>query len=136
KRIKQPLPIRELTADQIRKYDCGRNFQIAFPKQKRIGRVSVPTLDLFLKWANKNAPKLFLLLEIKVTVGPGASGTGIAAEEYAGVIDELLKKHLAWNRTILQSSNLIVIEIAKLFAPDLPLSVVEYNEKEFYRVAE
>lgn len=91
--------IREMTLDQLKKWDCGAKANPDFPKQKAIPGTRVPTLDEVFQ-ATKAAPVQYNI-ETKIFADkPSLTPT---PEKFAELVLAVVRKHGLESRTILQS---------------------------------
>lgn len=124
-----PISIRSLTYDQIQKYDCGSMQNPRFPEQSPIPGTRIPSLETFLVWAKKHAPRLEYNIETKMT----APSPELVADPklFAEKVIAVLKKHGAIQKTILQSFDFRTLRAAHVSEPKLRLSCLFENSKSF-----
>lgn len=129
KPLTAPIPIRSLKVKQLEAFECGSVAQARFPEQKQIPGTPIPTLDGLLTWWKKNAGKLEMNIETKMS-----------AEDpkwipdptlFARKVIEALRKHGAVGKTILQSFDFRTLTAAQKIEPTLRLSCLFEESKSF-----
>jgi glycerophosphoryl diester phosphodiesterase len=129
KAIGAPIPIRSITAKELSQFECGIIAQERFPDQKQIAGVPMPSLDTFLTWKKKNAPKLEMNIETKMTADDPKWIPD--PEHFARRVIDTLKHHGAVDKAILQSFDFRTLAAAKKIDPKLRLSALFETEKDF-----
>lgn len=129
KPITAPIPIRSLRALELAQFECGAIAQARFPEQKQIAGVPIPTFEAFLQWKAKNAPKLEMNIETKMTADDPKWIPDPAL--FATRVIELLRKHGVVEKAILQSFDFRTLAAAKKIEPKLRLSCLFETEKDF-----
>ncbi len=122
------IPIRTLTFAEIQKFDCGSRPNPKFPEQKAVPS-KFTSLEQFLVWAKKHALKLAYNIETKMT----APREELIAPPklFAKTVEQLLRKHGAIDKTILQSFDFRTLREAKTLNPKLRLSCLFENTPNF-----
>ncbi len=106
-----PSVIRELTLEQVRKWDCGSRKNAHFPKQRSVPGAQVPTLDEVLALAGRGS----FGFNIEPKIFRGRPRRTPPRGEYARVPLGAIRRHGLEFRAIAQSSDLgIPIEIKRL----------------------
>ncbi|MBI4402525.1 MAG: hypothetical protein HY537_00095 [Deltaproteobacteria bacterium] len=119
KPVSKPIPIRQLSAQEVSLYDCGSLGNPKFPEQKRLAS-SIPTLESIIIWIKNEAPRLWLNIETKFN----AKDTNLfpPVETFTAKIIELLRNYNIVDQTILQSFDFRSLVFAKKLEPRLRLS--------------
>jgi glycerophosphoryl diester phosphodiesterase len=129
KPILAPIPIRSITAKELGQFECGMVPQERFPDQKQIAGVPMPTLESFLIWKKKNAPKLEMNIETKMTADDPKWIPD--PEFFARRVIATLKQNGGVEKAILQSFDFRTLAAAKKLEPRLRLSALFEHEKGF-----
>lgn len=115
-----PKAIREMTLEELRKWDCGAKVNPEFPKQKAIAGTRVPTLDEVFT-ATKGA-KVEYNIETKIyrkkpelTPSP---------EEFVRLFLDVVRKHHLEERVILQSFDSRTLIVMRRLEPRIRLSAL------------
>jgi glycerophosphoryl diester phosphodiesterase len=112
--------IRELTLEQVRRWDCGGTRNPAFPRQQLVPGARIPTLDEVFRLSSKG--NFEFNIETKIT----AARPELAPppEEFARLVLEQVRKHRLESRVILQSFDFRTLVAMKKLAPELRLSAL------------
>lgn len=114
KKIEQPLYIHEMTVSEIQKYDCGSLINPRFPKQVPSPKEKLPTFEEVLSLVNtyekSQNTKYKLNVEIKVHNDYIKKNTPRMVKELIAAV----KKHKIYDRTVLQSFDINVIDQARV----------------------
>lgn len=115
-----PKAIREMTLDQLRKWDCGAKANPEFPKQKAIPGTRIPTLDEVFQ-ATK-ASRVEYNIETKIspdkpqfTPNPGA---------FADLVVKMIRQHGLESRVIVQSFDPRTLVAMSTKAPEIRRSML------------
>lgn len=129
KKVSVPIPIRSLTAKQLKRYDCGSVKNPLFPEQQQVKGTPMPTLEELLDWVSKNAPQVDLNIETKMD----AANPSMNPEPkfFVEKMLELLHKYHLVDRSILQSLDFRTLVEAKKLEPSLRLSALVEFDKNF-----
>lgn len=129
KPVDPPIAIHLLKASEIAEYDCGSTPNPRFPEQQQIKNTPKPTLEQLFRWAKEAAPHIQFNIETKM-VAPKKEWIA-DPEIFVTKTLELLRKYHLIDRTILQSFDPRTLEVAKKKAPELRLSYLFEDEKDF-----
>ncbi|MBC7926528.1 MAG: glycerophosphodiester phosphodiesterase [Bryobacteraceae bacterium] len=125
-------PIRELTLDEVRKYDCGAKQNPSFPSQKTVPFTRMPTLDEVFEAAK--ASKVDFNIETKIL--PDKPELTPTPEEFVTLVLAVIRKHQLEKRVILQSFDFRTLRAMKKIAPEIRLSALYAGEpKDFVAIA-
>jgi glycerophosphoryl diester phosphodiesterase len=113
-RITSPLAIRTLTIEQVRALDCGTLPNPRFPRQKRVPKARIPTLEEVLLLAKKH-PKARLNIETKIE--PAHPELTPPPDRFAELVVDLVAKHGMIERSVIQSFDRRTLIAAKKRAP-------------------
>jgi glycerophosphoryl diester phosphodiesterase len=108
--------IREMTLEQVRKWDCGALKNAAFSRQKPVPGTRIPTLEEVLALAPKG--KFHFNIELKMS--PETPQYTPAPEEFVRLVVDLVRKHKLESRTLIQSFDFRATRAAKALAPEIP----------------
>ncbi|MEO8128955.1 MAG: glycerophosphodiester phosphodiesterase [Bryobacteraceae bacterium] len=124
--------IRELTLDELRKYDCGTLKNRNFPSQQPVPGTRIPTLDEVLTLAAPS--KVEFNIETKIFAARPEYTP--APEEFARLMLAEIRKHHLESRVILQSFDFRTLHAMKRLAPEIRLSALyEGAAKDFVAIA-
>src|SRR5580704_1982475 len=84
-----PRPIRELTLEELERWDCGAAANPRFPKQTPIPGARVPTLDQVLDLADRGD----FVFNIEVKSYPENPALAPAPERFAELVQQAIRRH-------------------------------------------
>jgi glycerophosphoryl diester phosphodiesterase len=124
--------IRELTLEQLRRWDCGALQNPEFPHQKPVPGARIPTLDEVLALA----PRGDFLFNIETKISPDKPQFTPSPEEFARLVLEAVRRRgLVW-RVMLQSFDFRTLHAMRKLAPEIPLAALYgRGERDFVSVA-
>lgn len=129
-KLEKPLPIRELTLAELRKYDCGSLVNPKYPRQLAVPGTPMPTLDELFSFVAKsgfeNADKVEYNIETKLF--PYEPELTPAPAEFARLVVEVIKKHKLEKRVMVQSFDVRTLKAVKKLAPAVRTSQLTYEE--------
>lgn len=133
KKPRRPIPVLHLRAEEIRRFDCGRNFQIAFPRQVRREPAPVLLFDEFLEWARAEAKGIELFVELKI---PGDKPRLVPSRQrFAEAVVERLDRYALSSRAIVQSFDFKILDAVKKASSGQRLSYLFWREPRFVELA-
>ncbi len=115
-----PKAIREMTLEQLKKWDCGAKVNPEFPKQKAIAGTRVPTLDEVFE-ATK-AAKVEYNIETKIPKNKPELAP--SPEEFVRLFLQVVRKHHLEERVILQSFDHRTLIAMRQMEPKIRLSAL------------
>ncbi len=118
-----PLVIRQMTLEELRRWDCGSKKNKAFPDQVPVPGARVPTLSEVLSLANRG--KFHFNIETKSF--PKNPEYTPPPEEFARLMAAEIRKHKLEARSIVQSFDYRTLHAMKKIAPEIRLSALEMN---------
>ncbi|PKM98417.1 MAG: glycerophosphodiester phosphodiesterase [Elusimicrobia bacterium HGW-Elusimicrobia-3] len=129
KRLDKPVPLRDLTLAQLKKYDCGTLLNPKFPQQIEVPGTPMPTLDEVFELVEKSgyaaAPKVEFNIETKIF--PYDPDLSPSPEEFARLVTDVVKKHGMEARVIVQSFDVRTLRAVKKLAPAIRTSQLTYE---------
>ena len=126
------LAIRELTLEQLKRFDCGSLKNPAQPKQKPVPGTKIPTLDEVLELATRG--KFEFNIETKISAKHPQLAP--SPEEFAKLVLDAVRRHKIEDRIILQSFDFRTLHAMKKLAPKMRLSALyEGSPKSFVTIA-
>lgn len=129
KKLANPVPLRELTLAQIKKYDCGALPNPKFPQQIEVPGTPMPTLDEVFELVKKSgypaAAKVEFNMETKIF--PSEPELSPSPEEFARLVTEAVKKHGMEARVMVQSFDVRTLRAVKKLAPAIRTSQLTYE---------
>jgi glycerophosphoryl diester phosphodiesterase len=118
-RLKAPIAIRTLTLEEVQSYDCGSLPNPRFPRQKRIPKTKMPSLEEVVLLAKKH-PTARLNVETKIV--PSQPDLTPDAQRFAELVVAILAKHGMIERSTVQSFDRRTLIAAKKCAPKLSIA--------------
>ncbi|HAF94798.1 MAG: hypothetical protein A2021_03100 [Elusimicrobia bacterium GWF2_52_66] len=123
-KIKKPEPIRSLTLEEVKKYDCGSIPDSEFPRQVPVPGTKIPTLgEMFVMVEASRYPaaaKVIFNMETKIF--PAEPQLAPSPAEFAKMVTEIVKKYGMEKRTIVQSFDVRTLREIKKIAPEIRTS--------------
>ena len=124
--------IRELTFEEVRKWDCGATRNPAQPRQQPVPGTRMPSLDEVFDLA----PKGNFEFNIETKSFPDHPELTPPPEEFARMVLEKVRAHHLESRVILQSFDFRTLRAMKKLAPEIRLSALyEGSPKSFVEIA-
>lgn len=117
-------PIRQLTLQQVKQYDCGAKANPAYPKQKPVPGTRIPTLDEVLALAPRGAFEF----NIETKISLDKPELAPSPEEFARLLIAAIRRHKLGSRTMVQSFDFRTLHAMKKLAPAIRRSAL-YNGK-------
>ena len=96
---KEPIPIRTLTFDQVRQYDCGTRKNPSFPKQVPVPGARIPSFEEALELLKPM--KVDLMIETKMA--PPGSPHEVDPKHFVELLYRTVSRYGIADRVILQS---------------------------------
>jgi len=126
------LTIRELTFDELCRYDCGSRANPRYPKQRPVPGARIPSLDEVLDlWRLGD-----FLFNIEVKSFP-APELAPAPAEYARMLLQRLAAHRLERRVLVQSFDFRILAEVRQQNASIPLAALwEYPERNLIELAE
>jgi len=129
--LAQPIPVRQLTMEEIGQFDCGSVPQSAFPKQTQVPGTRIPSLEALLLWAQRSAPQIGFNVEMKLSKDdPDAPDP----EDFAKRVLSLLDRFGVLSRCIVQSFDFRPLAVVRKLRPELLVSYLFENEMDFAEI--
>ncbi len=116
-----PRPIREMTLEEVRAFDCGSKPNPAFPKQQPVKGARIPTFDEVLKLASRGGTFGF---NIELKISAAKPQLTPPPEEFARMVVEAVRRHKLERRVIVQSFDFRTVSALKQAGPELTLSAL------------
>jgi len=125
------VPVRELTFDELGRYDCGSRANPRFPKQRPAPGARIPSLDEVLDlWRLGD-----FLFNIEVKSFP-APELAPAPPEYARMLLERIAAHRLLRRVLVQSFDFRVLAEVRRVDASVPLAALwEWPERDAIELA-
>ncbi len=124
-RSKGEIPIRSLSLDEVRRYDCGSLIDPIFKEQKRIPGEKIPTLKEVLTLLSSDKSKnLKVGLNIELKSLPARPDLSPSPEKFASLLIKLLRQHNMVNRTIVQSFDHRTLHAVRKLEPKISLAIL------------
>jgi len=115
-----PTVIREMTLEQLRRWDCGAIRNPDYPKQQTIPGTRVPTLDEVLALA----PRGGFEFNIETKIFRDEPHLAPAPEEFARLLVETIRRHKLTERVMIQSFDFRTLHAAARLAPEIRRSAL------------
>ncbi len=116
----EPIPVRQLSVDQLKRYDCGAIQHPKFPTQQVQPGLTLITLDEFFEWVLAYDGELGFNVELKFA--PQADEAEL--REAAAVMAATLQRHGVSSRTIVQSFRPEVLPMVRALDQEVRLSAL------------
>lgn len=107
--------IREMTLEQLKRWDCGARTNPGFPKQQAVPGTRVPTLDEVLQLAGRGSFEF----NIETKIFPDKPHLTPSPEEFARLLVEAIRRHKLESRVIIQSFDFRTLVAAEKLAPEI-----------------
>jgi glycerophosphoryl diester phosphodiesterase len=113
-------PIRELTLEQVRQYDCGSLKPKTFPQQKAVPGTRIPTLDEVLDLAKSSNVRF----NIEIKSNEKWKDLTPSPDEISRMVAETVRKHKLERRAMVQSFDFRVVKAMRAVAPSLTVAAL------------
>jgi len=115
KRLEKAIPIRSLTFEELRKYDCGSLPNPKFPRQVPVPGTPMPSLDeVFSLVENSTYPAAAKAgFNIETKIFPSQPELSPAPAEFAKLVMDVVSKHHMGKRVIVQSFDVRTLKEVK-----------------------
>lgn len=126
-------PIRSLTLEQVKRYDCGTLKHPDFPRQQPVPGARKPTLDEVLALAPRGA------FDFNIETKIDARHPELAPEPaaYARLVVDAIRRHHLEKRVIVQSFDFRTLAEVKKLAPEIRLSALYAGlPKDFVKIGQ
>src|SRR5262249_30854787 len=124
--------IREMTLQQLRKWDCGKRANPAFPKQQAVPGTPVPSLEEVFALASRG--KFQFNIETKIFVAKPELTP--SPEEFSQLLADAIRKHALVDRVIVQSFDFRTLHAMKRILPQVRISALyENGSRDFVSIA-
>jgi glycerophosphoryl diester phosphodiesterase len=117
--------IRELTFEELRRWDCGSLVNPQFPKQKPVPNIHIPALEQVLALANRGT----FLFNIEAKISKDHPQYTPPPERFADLLLQAIDRHKLRSRVIVQSFDFRILQAMKKLAPDIRLAALDEDEK-------
>jgi glycerophosphoryl diester phosphodiesterase len=125
------VPIRSLTLQQLREYDCGSKKNPRFSEQIPVPGARIPTLDEVFDLGYGNAVKF----NVETKIFADKPDLTPSPEDFAALILKSVKSHGLEKRFILQSFDPRTLRAMKKLAPELPRAALFEKQRDWMEVA-
>lgn len=127
-----PVAIRELTLEQVKRWDCGALKNPDFPKQEPVPGTPKPTLDEVFALAPRGA----FDFNIETKIDPKRPALAPEPAAFARLVVDAVRKHHLEKRVIVQSFDFRTLHEIKKLAPEIRLSALYAGlPKDFVTIA-
>jgi len=117
--------IRELTFEELQRWDCGSLINPRYPRQTPIPGARIPSLDQVLKLAG--CGRFLFNIELKISaLRPEYTPT---PEHFSELVLQAIDRHKLRSRVIVQSFDFRPLRALKAAAPDLRIAALDEDEK-------
>jgi glycerophosphoryl diester phosphodiesterase len=113
-------PIREMTLEEVRRYDCGSLKPKAFPNQQAQPGARIPTFDEVLDLAKSSS----IRFNIEVKSSPKTQQYTPAPEEFSRMVAGAVREHGLQKRVIVQSFDWRIVKALRAVAPELTVAAL------------
>ncbi len=112
--------IRELSLEELRRWDAGSHRNRHFPRQTAVPGAVIPTLDEVLALSAQSA----IQFNIEVKSFPSEPKYTPPPEPYARLLVEAIERRGLAQRVMVQSFDFRILDAVKRFAPEIRLSAL------------
>jgi len=129
-KLEKPLPIRSLTLEEVKKYDCGAQANPKFPKQTAVPGTPIPTLEevFALVRASKLPAAAKVEFNIETKIFPYDPDLSPSPSKFAMLAVTEVKRNGMGPRTIIQSFDVRTLKEVKAIAPEIRTAQLTYEE--------
>ena len=120
--------IRQLTAAQLREWDCGAVKNPGYPQQQAVPGTRLPTFDEVLKLASRGN----FDFNIEMKSYPERPEYTPAPDEYAKMVWDRVRAHKLEKRAIVQSFDWRTLVALRKIAPDVRISALTEKDTRAY----
>ena len=125
--------VRELTLDDIRHFDVGRikpgsDYSRRFPDQKRMDKVTMPTLAQVFQLARR-AGNSEVRFNVEIKTSPLAPEDTLAPEDFARTLLALIEREGMSSRVIVQSFDWRALQAVQALAPRIPTAYLSAQQR-------
>lgn len=113
-------PIREMTLQEVRLWDCGSKPNPAYPRQKPVPGARMPTLDEVLDLAGRGS----FGFNIELKSFPDKPQLAPPPDEFARLVAGAVRRRKLERRVIVQSFDFRTLAAMKRIAPELKLAAL------------
>lgn len=128
---KPGTPIRNLTLEELRAYDCGAKKNPLFPDQVPAPGTRIPTLDEVFDLGRGNSVQL----NVETKIFPDAPELTPDPQEFTELILNSIRRHALERRVILQSFDPRTLHIMKNLDPAVRRSALFETPRDWMEVA-
>jgi len=124
--------IRELTLEELRRWDCGSMPNPDFPKQRPVPGAKIPALDEVLRLASRGS----FQFNIETKMSPERPKYTPPPAEFARLLVEAVRRHKLEARVIVQSFDFRTLHAVRKLAPEIRLcALYGSGSRDFVSVA-
>lgn len=129
-KLEKPLPLRSLTLEELKKYDCGTLTNPKFPRQTAVPGTPMPTLEevFTLVRASKLPAAGKVEFNIETKIFPYEPELSPTPEEFAALVVREVKRNAMGPRVMVQSFDSRTLKQVKALAPEIRTSQLTYEE--------
>ena len=130
KTLEKMVPFKDLTLEQVKKYDCGTIQNPRFHKQTPVPGTRIPTLEeVFAMVENSKLPAAARVeFNIETKIFPTLPDLAPAPEKFAAMFAAIVKQHGLEKRVILQSFDVRTLKAMKKINPGIRTAQLTYEE--------
>ncbi len=114
-------PVRSLTLEEIRQYDCGALKNASFPRQVPVPGTRIPTFDEVLNLATRNANFKF---NVEIKSSANWKDLALPPDEISKMVTDAIRRHKLERRVLVQSFDFRVVKAMKLAAPEMLIAAL------------
>lgn len=129
-KLEKAVPIRTLTFEELKKYDCGSLTNPNFPKQAAVPGTPIPSLEeLFaMVRASKLPAAARVQFNIETKIFPYDPSLAPSPAEFAALVVTAVKRNAMGPRVIVQSFDVRTLKEVKALAPEIRTAQLTYEE--------
>ncbi len=129
-KLEKPIPLRSLTLEELKKFDCGTLTNPKFPRQAAVPGTPIPTLEevFALVRASKLPAAGKVEFNIETKIFPYDPELSPAPAEFAALVVQAVKRNAMGPRVMVQSFDVRTLKEVKALAPEIRTSQLTYEE--------
>lgn len=124
--------VRELTLEELRRWDCGSRAHPRFPRQTPVPGARLPALEEVFELAARGA----FGLDLEPKSNPARSRYAPPPERFAALLVETIRRHKLESRVVVQCFDFRLLRAMRTLAPEIRLAALyQFGARGFVSVA-
>ena len=122
------IPIKSLTLNDVKQYDCGTKQNILFPLQKNIPKEQIPTFQELIEMVNKNYYNKPIKYNVEIKTTPELDSID-EVNHFVNILVNIIDEYDLTNKIIIQSFDKRALKYIKTIKPFIKTSLLIENEQ-------